>query len=73
MARNYEKGQQFDKYYRYLNNYIEKQNFQNRVNNLDSLIIKLNEIAKLNVKSNYEIKDKINLIQQYKNYIENPY
>lgn len=73
MARGYGKGQQFDKYYRYLNNYIEKQNFQNRVNNLDSLIIKLNEIAKLNVKSNYEIKDKINLIQQYKNYIENPY
>lgn len=73
MARNYGKGQQFDKYYRYLNNYIESQNFQNRVNNLDSLIIKLNEIAKLNVKSNYEIKDKINLIQQYKNYIENPY
>lgn len=73
MARNYGKGQQFDKYYRYLNNYIEKQNFQNRANNLDSLIIKLNEIAKLNVKSNYEIKDKINLIQQYKNYIENPY
>lgn len=73
MARNYGKGQQFDKYYRYLNNYIESQNFQNRINNLDSLIIKLNEIAKLNVKSNYEIKDKINLIQQYKNYIENPY
>lgn len=73
MARNYGKGQQFDKYYRYLNNYIEKQNFQNRVNNLDSLIIKLNEIAKLNAKSNYEIKDKINLIQQYKHYIENPY
>lgn len=73
MARNYGKGQQFDKYYRYLNNYIESQNFQNRVNNLDSLIIKLNEITKLNVKSNYEIKDKINLIQQYKNYIENPY
>lgn len=73
MARNYGKGQQFDKYYRYLNNYIEKQNFQNRANNLDSLIIKLNEIAKLNVKSDYEIKDKINLIQQYKNYIENPY
>ena len=61
MARNYGKGQQFDKYYRYLNNYIESQNFQNRVNNLDSLIIKLNEIDKLNVKSDYEIKDKINL------------
>ena len=73
MARNYGKGQQYDKYYRYFNNYLEKQEYKDRINNLDLLQDKLIEIKSTITKSDYEIKDKNNLIEIYTNYINLPY
>ena len=73
MARKSGKGQQFDKYYKVLNNYFEKNNYKYRMENLNYLKSKLEEIKQITPKSDYEIKDQINLIQQYNNYIVNPF
>ena len=73
MARKFGKGQQFDKYYKILNNYIDKQTYPERVENLNYLRLQLLNIHKLQPKSEYEIKDKSNLIEQYNMYIVNPY
>ena len=73
MARKLGKGQRFDKYYKVLNNYFEKNNYKYRMEHLNYLKSKLEEIKQIIPKSDYEIKDQINLIQQYNNYIVNPF
>lgn len=73
MARKTGKGQKFDKYYKLLNNYFEKNNYKYRMENINYLKSKLEEIKQIIPKSDYEIKDKNNLIQQYNNYIVNPF